>query len=113
MAFWTLVRSLQTGVLSALLMAPCVVAHADGVCSDEGVKDFFIQGGEQVLEESHLKITSLSQDEVVAQSDRSLTCRYLMELSDHSKRWVRFTYSLDDTGQAAIDYEEETTSTSQ
>ena len=50
-----------------------------------------MQGGEQVIEDSHLKIKSLSQDEVVAQSDRSLTCRYLMELSDHSKRWVRFT----------------------
>ena len=106
------VRSLQTGLLSALLMSACSVAHAQDACSDEGVKDFFVQGGEQVIEDSHLKITSLSQDEVVAQSDRSLTCRYLMELSDHSKRWVRFTYSLDGAGEAYIDYEEEAKSTS-
>jgi hypothetical protein len=106
-------RILQAGLLSALLVSACSVAHAEGPCSDEGVKDFFVQGGEQVLEESHLTITSLSQDEEVARSDASLTCRYLMELSDHSKRWVRFTYSLDQSGQAAIDYEEETKSTSQ
>jgi hypothetical protein len=99
---------LQAVSVSALLASTCAVAHAEGACSDEGVKDFFVQGGEQVLEESHLKITSLSQDEEVAQSDRSLTCRYLMELSDHSKRWVRFTYSLDEAGEAYIDYEEET-----
>jgi hypothetical protein len=30
-----------------------------------------------------------------------------MELSDHSKKWVRFTYTVDESGQAAIDYEEE------
>jgi hypothetical protein len=104
------VRSLQAGLVSALLASACTMAHAQDACSDERVKDFFAQGGEQVIENGHLKITSLSQDEVVAQSDRSLTCRYLVELSDHSKRWVRFTYSLDETGQAAIDYEEETTS---
>jgi hypothetical protein len=113
MALWTLVRTLRTGLLSALLMTPCVVAHADGVCSDQALKDFFIQGGEQVLEESHLRISSLSQDEVIAQTDAALTCRYLMELSDHSKLWVRFTYTLDNAGQAAIDYEEEAKSTSQ
>ena len=107
-----LLRSLQTGLLSALLMMPCVAAYADGVCSDPALKDVFIQGGEQVLEDSHLTITSLSQDEVVAQSDTALTCRYLMQLSDHSKRWVRFTYALDEAGQAAIDYEEEAQSTS-
>ena len=86
------------------------MAHAQDACSDERVKDFFVQGGEQVIEGSHLKITSLSQDEVVAQSNRSLTCRYLMELSDHSKRWVRFIYALDESGEATIDYEEETKS---
>jgi hypothetical protein len=98
--------------MSALAMAPCVVAHADGVCSDQALKDFFIQGGEQVLEESHLGILSLTQDEVIAQNDAALTCRYLMELSDRSKLWVRFTYTLDNAGQTAIDYEEEAKSTS-
>jgi hypothetical protein len=106
------VRSLQAGLVSVLLLSACPVAHAQDACSDERVKDFFVQGGEQVIEDSHLKITSLSQDEVLAQSDRSLTCRYLMELSDHSKRWVRFTYSLDAAGQPAIDFEEESKSTS-
>ena len=106
------VRSLQAGLVSALLASACTMAHAQDACSDERVKDFFVQGGEQVIEDSHLEITSLSQDEVVAQSDRSLTCRYLMELSDHSKRWVRFTYSLDEAGEPTIDFEEETKSTS-
>ena len=112
MCRWNLVRVLQAGLSSALLVGACSVAQAEDACSDEGIKDFFVQGGQQVLEDSHLKITSLSHDEVVAQSNVALTCRYLMELSDHSKRWVRFTYSLDDAGQAAIDYEEEAKSTS-
>jgi len=111
MCRWNLVRVLA-GLSSALLVGACSVAQAEDACSDEGIKDFFVQGGQQVLEDSHLKITSLSHDEVVAQSNVALTCRYLMELSDHSKRWVRFTYSLDDAGQAAIDYEEEAKSTS-
>jgi len=106
------VRSLQTGLSAALLVSACCVAHAQDACSDVRVKDIFVQSGEQVIEESHLTITSLSQDEVVTQSDSSLTCRYLMELSDHSQRWVRFTYSLDEAGEAYIDYEEETKSTS-
>ena len=105
-------RILQAGLVSALLVSACTVAHAQDACSDERVKHFFVQGGEQVIEDSHLKITSLSQDEVVAQSNRSLTCRYLMELSDHSKRWVRFTYAVDNSGEATIDYEEEANSTS-
>jgi hypothetical protein len=104
-------RKFRAGLVSMLVIAG-PVAHAQDACSDGMVKDFFVQGGEQVLEESHLKITSLSQDEVVAQSDRSLTCRYLMELSDHSKRWVRFTYSLDEAGEPTIDFEEEAKSTS-
>ena len=103
---------LQAVSVSALLVSACSVVHAEDACSDQALKDFFIQGGQQVLEESHLKIASLTQDEVVAQSDRSLTCRYLMELSDHRKHWVRFTYSLDEAGQPAIDYEEEAKSTS-
>jgi hypothetical protein len=61
-------RILQAGLVSALLVSACSVAHAQDACSDERVKDFFVQGGEQVIEDSHLKITSLSQDEVVAQS---------------------------------------------
>jgi hypothetical protein len=101
----------QAVSVSALLASACSVAHSQDACSDERIKDFFVQGGEQVIEDSHLKIISLSQDELVVQSDRSLTCRYLMELSDHSKRWVRFTYSLDEAGEAYIDYEEETKST--
>lgn len=101
------------GFMAALLVSVCPAAQAEDVCSDPAVKDVFVQGGEQVLEESHLKITSLSKDEEVARSDKALTCRYLMELSDHSRKWVRFTYSLDDAGQPAIDYEEEAKSTSQ
>jgi hypothetical protein len=101
------------GILSTLLVAPCFVVRADDDCSDQALKDFFIQGGQQVLDDSHLKITSLRKGEEIAQTGSSLTCRYLMELSDHSKRWVRFTYSLDEAGQEAIDYEEEAKSTSQ
>jgi hypothetical protein len=101
-------RILAVGLVSALLMTPSWVAHAEGVCSQDALKDFFLQGGAQVLQDARLKITSLSQDKLVAQSDSGLTCRYLMELSDQSKRWVRFTYSLDETGAAALDYEEET-----
>ncbi len=108
-----LVRMLQAGLSCAVLVSAVPAAHAESICSDTAVKDFFVQGGEQVLEDSHLTITSLSQDEEVARSDKSLTCRYLMELSDHSRKWVRFTYSQDETGQPAIDYEEETKSTSQ
>ncbi len=104
---------LQAGLSCALLVSACPAAHAENVCSDTAVKDFFVQGGEQVLEESHLTITSLSQDEEVARSATSLTCRYLMELSDHSRKWVRFTYSQDENGQPAIDYEEENQSTLQ
>jgi hypothetical protein len=112
MAFQKLGRSRPTGVLSALLMMPCLAAHAEGACSNSVLKDVFVQGGEQVLDESQLRILSLSQEELIAQTDAALTCRYLMELSDHSKRWVRFTYSLDTAGQAAIDYEEEAKRTS-
>lgn len=108
-----LMRVLQAVLSCALLASACPAAQAENVCSDTAVKDFFVQGGEQVLEESHLKITSLSQDEEVAHSDSSLTCRYLMELSDHSRKWVRFTYSQDESGQPAIDYEEENQSTLQ
>jgi hypothetical protein len=108
-----LVRVLHASLFCALLASACPAVHAEDVCSDTAVKDFFVQGGEQVLEESHLTITSLSHDEEVARSDNSLTCRYLMELSDHSRKWVRFTYSQDETGQPAIDYEEERKSTSQ
>jgi hypothetical protein len=108
-----LVRVLQAGLSCALLVCACPAAHAENVCSDTAVKDFFVQGGQQVLEESHLTITSLAQDEEVERSDKSLTCRYVMELSDHSRKWVRFTYSQDESGQPAIDYEEETQSTSQ
>ena len=103
---------LQTGLFAAPLLSACSVAHAQDACSDMRVKDFFVQSGEQVIEESHLKITSLSQDEVVAQSDSSLTCRYLMELSDHSQRWRVSRTLLDEAGEAYIDYEEETKSTS-
>ena len=113
MCLWKSARSLQMGILSTLLVAPCFVVRADGDCSDQALKDFFIQGGQQVLDDSHLKITSLRKGEEIAQTGSSLTCRYLMELSDHSKRWVRFTYSLDEAGQEAIDYEEEAKSTSQ
>lgn len=108
-----LVRVLYAGWSCALMVCASPAARAESACSDTAVKDFFVQGGEQVLEESHLTITSLSQDEEVARSDKSLTCRYLMELSDHSRKWVRFTYSQDDSGQPAIDYEEETQSTFQ
>ena len=104
-------RILQAGIWSTLLMGACSAAHADGPCSDQAVKDFFIQGGEQVIDGRNVKIRSLSNEETLAQSETSLSCRYLMELSDSSKRWVRFTYSLDATGQASIDYDEETTST--
>ena len=100
------------GVCSTLLVAPCLL-FARLLRTDQALKDFFIQGGQQVLDDSHLKITSLRKGEEIAQTGSSLTCRYLMELSDHSKRWVRFTYSLDEAGQAAIDYEEEAKSTSQ
>ena len=99
---------LAAGLLSALVMTPSWGAQAEGVCSQGALKDFFLQGGAQVLQDAHLTITALSQDELVAQSELGLTCRYLMELSDQSKRWVRFTYSLDETGAAALDYEEET-----
>ena len=108
-----LVRLLQASFSCALLVSACPSANAESVCSDTAVKDFFLQGGQQVLEESHLAITSLSQDEEVARSDKSFTCRYLMELSDRSRKWVRFTYSRDEDGQPAIDFEEETHSTLQ
>jgi hypothetical protein len=106
-----LVRVILAGLSCMLLVSTCPAAHAENVCSDTAVKDFFLQGGQQVLEESPLTITSLSQDEEVARSDKSLTCRYLMELSDHSRKWVRFTYSRDENGQPEIDYEDETQST--
>lgn len=112
MALWKLERSRATGLLSVLLMMPSLAAHAEGACSNGVLKDVFIQGGQQVLDESQLRILSLGQDEMIAQTDAALTCRYLMELSDHSKRWVRFTFSIDTAGQAAIDYEEEAKSTS-
>ena len=108
-----LARVIQAGLSCVLLVSASPAVHAENVCSDTAVKDFFVQGGQQVLEESHLTITSLSHDEEVARSDTSLTCRYVMELSDHSRKWVRFTYSQDESGQPAIDYEEEAQSTSQ
>jgi hypothetical protein len=100
---------LQTGVKFALLACP--VALAEGACSDVGVKDVFIQGGQQVLEANHLKITSLIQDEHVAWSELSLTREYLMVLSDHSTRWVRCTFSQDAAGEMFIDDAEETKNT--
>ncbi len=95
----------------ALTTASSSVAHAEGACSDPALKDVFIQGGEQVIDAGAARITALSHDEVVEQSPTSLSCRYLMELSNSSKRWVRFSYTLDAEGQASIDYEEEAAST--
>lgn len=92
-------------------MASSSVAQAEGACSDPALKDVFIQGGEQGIDAGKGRITALSHDEVVEQSQTSLSCRYLMELSNSSKKWVRFSYTLDSEGQASIDYVEEAAST--
>jgi len=108
---WRLI-AVCAGPLLGTLLGASAPASAEGACSNELLKDVFVQGGQQVIEDSHLSITSLSRDEEVSQKDGALTCRYLMELSDHSKKWVRFTYTVDESGQAAIDYEEEAHNTS-
>ena len=104
-------NSVCAGALLGTLAGTSAHAGAEGACSNALLKDVFVQGGQQVIEDSHLSITSLSLDEEVSQKDGRLTCRYLMELSDHSKKWVRFTYTVDESGEAAIDYEEEAQNT--
>jgi hypothetical protein len=102
----------STIALVALELLTSFAAAAQETCSDDALKDFFIQGGQQVIEDHHLIIKSLANDEEVSRSDKSITCRYLMELSDHSRRWVRFQYSVDTSGQPEIAYEEEAKSSS-
>ena len=52
-------------------------------------------GYKRVIDGRNVKIRSLSNEETLGQSETSLSCRYLMELSDSSKRWVRLpTHSM-------------------